>query len=105
MYYHGTSSLKTWVVKGYEKRRKCLDKLRVYLDINRIFICDILRDLVPFVQFEKHEKHPLSSVLVLLKVTLLHECFSRFLNCINDTRSLNASHIQLFAGFYFMEKS
>ena len=27
----------------------------------------------------------------LLKVTLLNECFSRFLNCANDTKSCNAS--------------
>ena len=25
-------------------------------------ICDVLRDLVPFVQFEKHEKHAWRSV-------------------------------------------
>ena len=29
----------------------------------------------------------------LLKVTLLHRCFSRFLNCTNDTISRKASHI------------
>ena len=29
----------------------------------------------------------------LLKVTLLHECFSRFLNCTNGTKSRNASHL------------
>ena len=28
----------------------------------------------------------------LLKVTLLDVCFSRFLNCTNDTKSCNASH-------------
>ena len=28
----------------------------------------------------------------LLKVTLLHDCFSRFLNCTNGTKSRNASH-------------
>ena len=27
-----------------------------------IFICDVLRDLVPFVQFQKREKHPWRSV-------------------------------------------
>ena len=62
MYYYWTGSLKTWVVKGYEKWGKCPDKLIVYLHVNRIFICDVLRDLVPFVQFEKHEKHSWSSV-------------------------------------------
>ena len=29
----------------------------------------------------------------LLKVTLLHVCFSRFLNCTNGIKSRNASHI------------
>ena len=40
-----------------------------------------VRDLVPFVQFNK------------AKVTLLHGCFSHFLNCTNGTKSRNASHI------------
>ena len=31
----------------------------------------------------------------LLKVTLLHECFSRFLNCTNSTKSPNASQIEV----------
>ena len=29
----------------------------------------------------------------LLKVTLLHGCFSRFLNCAHDTKSHNAPRI------------
>ena len=60
-------------------------------------ICDALRNLEPFVQFKKREKHPRSSVAfnkvagrlksaTLLNVTLLHECFSRFLNCTNGTK-------------------
>ena len=28
----------------------------------RFVICEVLRDLVPFVQFQKHEKHPWGSV-------------------------------------------
>ena len=80
-------------------------------------IWDVLRDLVPFVQFKKHEKHPWRSVTfsnvagfsrinsvkkeTLAKpatlVTLLHWCFSSFLNCINGTKSRNAS--QLFRKF------
>ena len=45
------------------------------------FWCDVLRDLVPFVQFKKREKHSWRSVTFgLLKVTL-HECFSRFHWC------------------------
>ena len=70
----------------------------------RQFICDvILRDLVPFVQFKKREKHQWRSVsfskvlgfqpATLLKVTLLHECFSRFLLCTNGTKSRKTSHI------------
>ena len=31
----------------------------------------------------------------LMKVTLLHGCFSRFLNCINDTKSTNLLQIYL----------
>ena len=65
-------------------------------------MCDALRDLVPFVQFKKREKHPWKSVTfrklqaysqsrpyhfkffkackpaALRKVTLLHGCFLRF---------------------------
>ena len=29
------------------------------------------------------------------KVTLLHGCFSRFLNCTNGTKSRNVSHLEL----------
>ena len=45
--------------------------------------CDVLRDLVPFLQFKKCEKHHGG---VLPKATLLHGCFSRFLNCKNGTK-------------------
>ena len=31
---------------------------------------------------------------MLLKVTLLHGCFSRFLNCINGTKSCKTSHMK-----------
>ena len=40
--------------------------------------CDALRDLVPFVHFNKREKHPWKSV-TFSKVALLHRYFSRFL--------------------------
>ena len=67
------------------------------------FICDALRDLVPFVQFKKCKKHPWRSVTLkpttLLKVTLLHGCLSRFLNCRNGTKPHNASHIVSYANF------
>ena len=65
--------------------------------------CDALHDLVLFLQFKKREKHPCRSVAfskvvgkkpaTLLKVTLLHGCFSHFLNCTNGAKSRNASHI------------
>ena len=45
----------------------------VSTDVN----CDALRDLVPFVQFKKAWKTH-GGVLILLKLTLLHGCFSRF---------------------------
>ena len=51
-----------------------------------------MHDLVPFAQFKKREKHPWMSV-TLLKLTLLHGCFSRFLYCTNGTKSRKASHI------------
>ena len=60
-------------------------------------ICDALHDLVPFPQFKKREKHLWRSVnfskVDLLKLTFLHRCFSRFLNCVNGTKSRNASHV------------
>ena len=60
-----------------------------------------LRDFVPFVQFKKREKHPWRSVTfscrltpaTLLKVTHLHGCFSRFLNCTNGSRSRKAPQL------------
>ena len=62
-------------------------------------ICGALRDLVPFGPFKKREKHPWKSVnfskeSTLLKLTLLHGCFSRFLNGTNGTKLRNASHIE-----------
>ena len=62
-------------------------------------ISDALADLVPFVQLIKHEKHPWRSVTfskgALLKVTLLHGCFSLFLSCANDTKLRKTSNIFL----------
>ena len=55
-------------------------------------MCDVSRDLVPFIQFEKRENHPWRSV-TFSKVTLLHGYFSRFLNCTNGTKSRNVSHV------------
>ena len=67
--------------------------------------CDASRDLAPFLQFKKHETHPWRSVTFSkvtgfsLKVTFLHGCFSRFLDCTNGTKSRNAPHIQWPFGF------
>ena len=59
-----------------------------------------MRDLIPLVQFKNRKKHPWRSVTfskvaepALLKVALLHGCFSRFLNCTNGNKLRNASHI------------
>ena len=41
---------------------------------------DVLHDLVPFLQFKNCEKHPIN-------VSLLHRCFSSFLNCTNGNKS------------------
>ena len=63
-----------------------------------LLICDALHDLVLFVQFKKREKHPAGlfkyvKSATLLKLTLLHGCFSRFLNCTNSIKSRKAPHI------------
>ena len=64
-------------------------------------ICGALCDLVPFLQFKKCEKHPWRSVNFSkvagfsLKLTFLHGCFSRILNCTNGTKSRNAPHIKV----------
>ena len=69
---------------------------------HRKYICDAWRDLVPFAQFKKREKHlwkkvtfcdTLSSTpATVLKVILLHGCFTRFLNC---TKLRALSHLCL----------
>ena len=61
--------------------------------------CDALRDLLPFVQFEKRENSMEECYSVTfskvagLKVTLLHACFSCFLNCRNSPKSRNPTNI------------
>ena len=35
----------------------------------------------------------------LLKVTLIHGCFSRFLNCANGTKSCKMSHTYIYNNF------
>ena len=71
------------------------------MNVLNFSITEALRDLVSFVQFKKREKHPCRSVSfnkvssfnleTLIKVTLLHRCFSRFLNCTNGIKSRKTS--------------
>ena len=61
---------------------------------------DVLHDLVPFIQFKKREKRSWRS-LTFNKVTLPHECFSRFLNCTNGTKSRNALCTYIYLEFKF----
>ena len=64
-----------------------------------------MRYFLPFEQFEKHEKYQWRCVTfnkvagfsLQLKVSLLHRCFPRFLNCTSDTKSRKASHISIWA--------
>ena len=89
-----------WLQSQFHKFLVTLD---FYVDI---IICDVQRNLKPFVQFKKHKKHPWRSVTsskvagfqpaTLLKVTLLYGCFSRFLNCAYGTKLCNSSHICFF---------
>ena len=44
-------------------------------------------------QFKKREKDPSFQPETLLKVTLLHVCFLRFLHCANGRKLRNASHL------------
>ena len=59
-------------------------------------ICTILKS-------EKHQSRSVTfskvAVFNLQKVTLVHGCFSRFLNCTNGTKSRNASQI-FISSFY-----
>ena len=59
-----------------------------YDKVNFVKICDALRNLLLC--------KDMWCVAILLKVTLLHGCFSRFLNCTNGTKSWKASHINIF---------
>ena len=72
-------------------------------------VCGALRDLVPFAQFKKCEKHPWRNVTfrlkpaTLLKVTLLHGCFSRFLSCAHGKKSRNAPHVIFEQNSYLLQ--
>ena len=68
------------------------------VQLSLLIICGALHDLVPCAQF-KNVKNTHGGMLpaTSLKVTLLHRCFSRFLNCTNGTKSRKA-HILKFGG-------
>ena len=46
----------------WKKYRRLKNVIEFYSSIGKGIICDVLRDLLPFVQFEKREKHPWRSV-------------------------------------------
>ena len=70
-------------------------------------ICDALRNLVTFVQFKNLKKPPWMSAIfkTLLKVTLLHVCFSRFLICTNGTKSRKTSHLFSPTANFYLTKT
>ena len=49
-------------------------------------ICDVLHDLLSFLQLKKRENHSWRSVTDEGLLTLSHGCFLRFLNCANGTK-------------------
>ena len=65
------------------------------LEYFQAFICDALRNLVPFLQFQKVENTHGWVLLSVLKVTPLHACFSCFLIRKNGTKSRKASQIMI----------
>ena len=67
-------SLLTQMQQIIQNIGKDKDKLEYWHDC---VSCDALHDLVPFVQFKKRKNTHWG--VLLLKVTLLHGCFSRFL--------------------------
>ena len=73
--------------------------------IDSKFWCDVLHDLVPFVQSKKREKHLWRSVTFgLLKVTLLHGCISRFQNCTDGAKLRKTSLSRLCVEHRWFEK-
>ena len=95
-----TSRIRKRVKKAFHSKVTVFKEL---ISSGPYYICDLLSNLVPFVQFKKREKHPWCSVTfskvacfkpaTLRKVALLHGYFSRFLNCKNGTKSCKISHM------------
>ena len=59
-----------------------------------------MRDLLPFVQFKKRQKHPWKSVTFSTKSNTPPWVFSRFLNCTNGTKPRHVSHLLLEGSRY-----
>ena len=71
-----------------------------FAKIRMLSIWDALRGLIQFVQIKNVKKIQwrivtFSKLQAKLKVTLLHGCFSRFLNCTNCSKLLKASPISM----------
>ena len=58
-------------------------------------MCDVLHDLVPFAQVKKRENTHTGVLLLVLKVTVLHGCFSSFLNWTNGTKLCKTSYMRI----------
>ena len=72
------SNINIFKAISLKQKRKSVTEV-IYLSFILLKFCGALRDLVPFVQFKKHEKHPWRSV-TFSKVA---GCFFHFLNCTN----------------------
>ena len=70
--------------------KNCLSLFDHFVKLALKGISVALSDLAPFIQFKKCEKHQSRN---FNNSTLLHGYFSRFLNCTNDTKTGNASHV------------
>ena len=70
---------------------------KIKKSVKLTYLCDALLDLVLFLRFKRREKHPWRNVsfskVAGLKITLLHRCFSLFLNGTHGTKLRKASHI------------
>ena len=54
--------------KDLSQIKHCVKYTRIRFSLTRNFPCDALRDLVPFIQFKKHEKKNHAGVLILVKL-------------------------------------
>ena len=83
--------INVFISNSFHQKKTKSNGISLHLDVKTE--CDSLRDLVPLVQF-KNVKNTHGEVLLrvkyyftLLKVTFIHGRFSRFLNCLNGTKS------------------